>query len=158
MNGEESWVASRQLARGLRASIPSFGPLLSGLLALALVACSGREEDTATPTPEETGGAASATATASPDAKQVLRANLTSEPSTLDPQRASDQVSLTMVRNLYSGLLRLDAEDRLVTDLAEEVPTAENGGISADGLTYTFRLRDGLQWSDGEPLVAHPCE
>ncbi len=154
MNGEESWVASRQLARGLRASIRSFGPLFIGLLALALVACTGREEGTATPTPEETGGAASATATASPDAEQVLRANLTSEPSTLDPQRASDQVSLTMVRNLYSGLLRLDAEDRLVTDLAEEVPTAENGGISADGLTYTFRLRDGLQWSDGEPLVA----
>jgi len=58
------------------------------------------------------------------------------------------------VRNLYSGLLRLDADDELVPDLAEEVPSQANGGISDDGLTCTFRLREGLLWSDGTPLVA----
>ena len=30
----------------------------------------------------------------------------------------------------------------------------QNGGISADGLTYTFRLRDGLKWGDGTPMKA----
>lgn len=150
-------MASRQHTRELRASIWSFsGFLIAGLMSLALVACSGGDDSTPTPTAtaEQTGAAASSTATAVPDAEQVLRANLTSEPSTLDPQRASDQVSLTMVRNLYSGLLRLDEDDNLVTDLVTEVPTVENGGISADGLTYTFHLQDGLEWSDGEPLVA----
>ncbi|MEX2376249.1 MAG: hypothetical protein WD942_11815, partial [Dehalococcoidia bacterium] len=83
----------------------------------------------------------------SPSSPQVLFLNLTSEPATIDPQRATDQVSLTLVRNLHAGLLRLDPGDELVPDLASEVPTVENGGISADGLTYTFRLREGLRWS-----------
>ncbi|HET8631409.1 MAG TPA: ABC transporter substrate-binding protein, partial [Thermomicrobiales bacterium] len=39
-------------------------------------------------------------------------------------------------------------------DLATEVPTQQNGGISADGLTYTFKLRPGIKWSDGQPLTA----
>jgi peptide/nickel transport system substrate-binding protein len=38
--------------------------------------------------------------------------------------------------------------------LAAELPSVENGGISEDGRTITFRLRDGVQWSDGEPLTA----
>lgn len=38
--------------------------------------------------------------------------------------------------------------------LATEVPTLENGGISADSLTITYRLRDGVTWSDGEQFTA----
>ncbi|MGH2558916.1 MAG: ABC transporter substrate-binding protein [Thermomicrobiales bacterium] len=38
--------------------------------------------------------------------------------------------------------------------LTSEVPTLENGGISADFLTVTYRLIDGLTWSDGEPFTA----
>jgi oligopeptide transport system substrate-binding protein len=65
----------------------------------------------------------------------------------------TDTDSISVVRQLYSGLLRLDEDQNLTSDLAE-VPTLDNGGISADGLTYTFSLNDGLVWSDGEPLVA----
>lgn len=38
--------------------------------------------------------------------------------------------------------------------LATEVPSVENGGISEDYLTYTIHLKEGLLWSDGEPLTA----
>ena len=38
--------------------------------------------------------------------------------------------------------------------LVSEMPTLENGGISEDGLTITMNLRDGLKWSDGEPLTS----
>ncbi|MEP7291050.1 MAG: peptide ABC transporter substrate-binding protein [Chloroflexota bacterium] len=38
--------------------------------------------------------------------------------------------------------------------LIDEVPSVENGGISEDYLTYTIKLKDGLLWSDGEPLTA----
>lgn len=38
--------------------------------------------------------------------------------------------------------------------LAAEVPTLDNGGVSADFLTVTYKLRDGVTWSDGEPFTA----
>ena len=38
--------------------------------------------------------------------------------------------------------------------LAAEVPTVANGGISADGLTYTYHLRDDVRWHDGTPFTA----
>lgn len=146
-------MASRQRARVKRATFGMWIALAFLLMSL-LVACDSDSSGTPTSTVAAPTGTAAGTPATTPDVEQVLRANLTSEPSTLDPQRASDQVSLTVVRNLYSGLLRLDADDRLVPDAAAELPTVENGGISEDGLTYTFRLREGLMWSDGTPLVA----
>jgi peptide/nickel transport system substrate-binding protein len=49
-----------------------------------------------------------------------------------------------------------DVTDTLesVPVLAAEVPSVENGGISEDYLTYTITLKEGLLWSDGEPLTA----
>ena len=46
---------------------------------------------------------------------------------------------------------------RPVADLALEAPTDENGGISADGLSYTFRLRRGVLWDIQPPreVTAH---
>lgn len=40
-----------------------------------------------------------------------------------------------------------DTHIKLVADLSTEVPTRENGGISADGKTYTFHLRSGVRWN-----------
>ncbi len=144
-----SLVSRRVLRAAWRSSIA---------LLMALSLGCGTDGDGSEPTTP----ADSTTATAVPTAgtpsaasvPQVLSVNLTSEPATIDPQRATDQVSLTLVRNLHAGLLRLDPDDQLIPDLAEDVPTVENGGISSDGLAYTFRLREGLRWSDGEPLVA----
>jgi len=112
-------------------------------------------DDTSDVTETATGAAGTATPVAVvPDAVQVLRVNLPGEPQTLDPQRATDSVSNTILQNIYSGLLRISPDLAVEADLATEVPTVENGGISEDGLTYTFHLRDGLKWSDGSPLVA----
>src|SRR5687767_2 len=47
-----------------------------------------------------------------------------------------------------------DAAGTYMPVLAAEVPTLENGGISEDFLTITYKLRDGLLWSDGEPFTA----
>jgi ABC-type transport system substrate-binding protein len=46
-----------------------------------------------------------------------------------------------------------DAQKELVPDLAREVPAKENGGISADGLTYTYHIRPGVRW-DTQPARA----
>lgn len=57
--------------------------------------------------------------------------------------------SATLTDLLYSGLLELDQELNVVPSLAE------NFRVSADGRSYMFQLREGLRWSDGEPLTAH---
>ena len=90
----------------------------------------------------------------STDEPQVLRSRMQGEPGTLDPQRATDTDSVSILRQIYSTLLILDQNQQLQADVAREIPTLDNGGISADGLTYTFKLRDDLKWSDGTPLVA----
>jgi peptide/nickel transport system substrate-binding protein len=50
---------------------------------------------------------------------------------------------------VFSGLTRLDAQGRIVPDLAEELPQ-----ITPDGLIYTFHLRPDLTWQDGAPITA----
>ncbi len=55
---------------------------------------------------------------------------------------------------LYSYLVKLDDRGRLVPDVATEVPTLENGGISADGRTIVYHLRPRVRFSDGRPLTA----
>jgi peptide/nickel transport system substrate-binding protein len=47
-----------------------------------------------------------------------------------------------------------DAQLNPVPRLAAEIPTVENGGVSEDGRTITIRLRDDIQWSDGEPITS----
>jgi peptide/nickel transport system substrate-binding protein len=53
-----------------------------------------------------------------------------------------------------AALAEYDDKGVLVPELAAEVPSKENGGISADGLTITWKLKPGLKWSDGEPLTS----
>ena len=53
-----------------------------------------------------------------------------------------------------ASLLTFDESDQLVPELATDVPSAANGGISSDGLTITFHLKSGLKWSDGQPLTS----
>ena len=52
-------------------------------------------------------------------------------------------------------LLKVDHDYNVVPGLLAEVPTLDNGGISADFLTYTLRLRPGLVWEDGVPITAN---
>jgi peptide/nickel transport system substrate-binding protein len=51
-------------------------------------------------------------------------------------------------------LVRYDARNAPVPELAVEVPTQANGGISRDGLTIVWHLRKGVRWSDGAPFDA----
>ena len=53
---------------------------------------------------------------------------------------------------VFDGLVKLDDQERLITDLAAEIPSRANGGISADGKTITYHLRHGVTWQDGVPF------
>ena len=52
-------------------------------------------------------------------------------------------------------MAKYDPDGALVPALAAEVPTLENGGISTDLTSITWKLRDSLKWSDGSGLTAH---
>jgi peptide/nickel transport system substrate-binding protein len=55
---------------------------------------------------------------------------------------------------VYGFFFNLDDKMRFVPELATEVPTYANGGISKDGLTITYELRRGVKWQDGAPFTA----
>jgi peptide/nickel transport system substrate-binding protein len=57
--------------------------------------------------------------------------------------------SLTM-----AWLIKWDEHNNPYPELATEVPTQANGGVSKDGLIITFHLRKGVKWSDGAPFNA----
>ena len=78
----------------------------------------------------------------------VLRRVVSSELTSLDPQRPTGQVTAEMAAELFAGLAVTDAAGKVVPGCAESWST------SADGLTWTFRLRRNLSWSDGKPLTA----
>jgi peptide/nickel transport system substrate-binding protein len=55
---------------------------------------------------------------------------------------------------IFEGLAEMAPGGNYYPKLALEVPTRENGGISPDGLTVTWKLRDHILWSDGQPFTS----
>ena len=70
------------------------------------------------------------------------------EPSTLDAHRCQEVACGNVLRDLYEGLVSEDATGRLIPGMAERWQ------VSADGRVWTFHLREGLRWSNGEALTA----
>jgi oligopeptide transport system substrate-binding protein len=102
--------------------------LAAPLAALALSACGGRGGD-------------------APSSSILLRGN-GPDPDSLDPHRARSTESMQILRDVFEGLTRLDKQ------AAPIAGAAESWTVTDDGLVYTFKLRPGLRWSNGDPLVA----
>jgi peptide/nickel transport system substrate-binding protein len=80
-----------------------------------------------------------------------------------EPERLSEILNATAVNNLicnliFSKFVKYDDQLQLVPDLIEEIPTVGNGGISADHLTYIYKLRENVRWHDGVPLTSADVE
>ncbi|MBD8067269.1 peptide ABC transporter substrate-binding protein [Devosia sp. PTR5] len=70
------------------------------------------------------------------------------DPGSLDPAKVSGDWENRVVGDYIEGLVTDDAN-------AKPIPgQAESWDISDDGLVYTFHLRDGIKWTDGEPVTA----
>jgi peptide/nickel transport system substrate-binding protein len=72
----------------------------------------------------------------------------------LNPHLGTQTVVSYLAQLTMAWLLRTGPHNEPVPELATEVPSKENGGISRDGLTITYHLRKGVVWSDGVPFTA----
>jgi len=72
----------------------------------------------------------------------------------LNPHFAIGTKDQAGARLFYEPLAGWDAEGNLYPVLAAEIPTKDNGGLSADGTTVTWKLKPGVKWHDGTPFTA----
>jgi peptide/nickel transport system substrate-binding protein len=75
------------------------------------------------------------------------------EPELLNPYIATQTASFEVLKFAVEGLLGVNENGEYYPLLAKEVPTRQNNGISADGKTITYQLKDDLKWSDGRALT-----
>ena len=88
-----------------------------------------------------------------PKGGQVI-VGMSQEPTIFNPLKSTLEVDRGVQFALFDSPWRINEKSELVPNLATEIPSVENGGISEDGLTYTFKIRDDAKWHDGEPLTA----
>ena len=77
----------------------------------------------------------------------VLRRGNPAEPDTLDPHKSSIDYTVTVQNDMLLSLTQGDANFQATPGVAE------SWTVSPDGRVYTFKLRQGLKWSDGTPIT-----
>lgn len=115
-------------------------------LALLMVACGDDDDDSG-----DSGGTG-ATATQGGGGSPKKGGEITiayPEPDSFDPHWSAFAQDIGVQRMVFRGLYRLNKDNKAEPELAASMPT-----ISADGKTYTVKLKPGLKWSDGQPLTA----
>jgi len=93
---------------------------------------------------------------AAPPAKptgQVI-VGISQEPTVFNPLMPHIEVDEGVYWNLFSPLWGVGPEGNFTPQLAVEIPTVANGGISADGLNWKIKLREGVKWHDGASFTA----
>jgi len=84
----------------------------------------------------------------------VFRAADIAEPDNLNPMVGNQQAEVDLAMFWGAWMFRVNDRNEWVPELAVEVPTVTNGGISRDGLSITYHLRKGVKWHDGAPFSA----
>ncbi|SHJ92554.1 peptide/nickel transport system substrate-binding protein [Aureimonas altamirensis DSM 21988] len=128
-------------------TIPKSG--LSRRDALRLMAAGGLATFVA---PQFGAGVAFAQDGAAPKGRIVV--GMSQEPTVFNPLMVHNEVDDAVAFSVFDALFRIDPQGQIQPNLAAEVPTTENGGISADGLSWRVRLRDDVKWHDGTPFTA----
>jgi oligopeptide transport system substrate-binding protein len=120
--------------------------LIAASLALVAAGCGGDDNESAGT------GATTGTAGGNEAADQTITVNWGTEPPSLDPGLATDVTSGNILLNIMDPLVKLDEDLKPVPNAAESFETSD------DGLTVTYHLRDGLKWTNGDPVTAGDFE
>src|SRR5580698_2595106 len=78
-------------------------------------------------------------------------------PTLLNPHFAVGTKDQDGSRIFYEPLAGWNPDGDLVPVLAAEIPSIENGGLAKDGLSVTWKLKQGVKWHDGQPFTADDC-
>jgi len=84
----------------------------------------------------------------------IVRFGLGEDINTLNPLTTTLALEQEIDEAVFDGLVELDDQQHVIADLATEVPSLHNGGVSRDGRTLTYHLRHGVRWQDGAPFTA----
>ncbi|MDX2155892.1 MAG: peptide ABC transporter substrate-binding protein [Hyphomicrobiaceae bacterium] len=133
---------SRRAFIGRMAAVGLTAPLASQLLAFGGVAMA---QSTFKYAPTKRGGGG------------ALKSLLWQAPTLLNPHFAVGTKDQLAARIFYEPLANWDPDGNLVPILAAEIPSRENGGLAADGLSVVWKLKKDVTWHDGKPFTADDC-
>ena len=84
----------------------------------------------------------------------LLKMLLWQAPTILNPHLAVGTKDNIAARCCTEPLISSDVEGKLTPVLAAEIPSAQNGGLSPDAKSVTYKLKQGIKWADGQPFSA----
>ena len=127
--------------------------LAAALTALLLLPAAALASASPRPSPYSS-PAADASASAGSSSPLVYRIGLQSDVDNMNPFSTYNTIPWECFRVGYNFLTWYDADYKPAPDLADPVPTVENGGVTGGGRVWTFHIRPNVKWSDGVPLTA----
>ena len=126
-------------------TVGMIGPGLTAPLAAQMLAASGVAADQPEYKPTKPGGGG------------ALRVLWWQGPTLLNPHFAVGVKDQDGSRVFYEPLASWDPDGNLAPVLAAAIPSIENGGLAKDGLSVTWKLKQGVKWHDGQPFTADDC-
>lgn len=125
-------------------------------LALVLAACpaAAPAQPGAAPAAQEAAPAAAAPAAPADSGEKVLNILYWQAASLPGPYLSGGTKDYDAGAVTLEPLANVSPEGELVAKLAADIPTVENGGVSEDLLSITWKLKEGVKWSDGSDLTS----
>ncbi|MGF1490966.1 MAG: peptide ABC transporter substrate-binding protein [Microcoleaceae cyanobacterium] len=117
-------------------------------MALTITACTSQPSTTQAP------GSSPETSSETIAENDVLKLLYWQAPTILNPHLATGFKDFDAARLVYEPLASYNKDDQFIPFLAAEIPSLENGGVAEDGKSVTWKLKQNVQWSDGEPFTA----
>ncbi|MBE3557848.1 MAG: peptide ABC transporter substrate-binding protein [Ktedonobacteraceae bacterium] len=123
-------------------------PVIASVLLLLLSACG----------PSGTPVSNTGSTTGKPVNGGVWTDAFVNEPDSFIPNASVQTFATEAMNALYAPLFNGTPEGTIQPGVATEVPSIANGGVNADATVWTFHLRPGVKWSDGQPLTAEDVD